>query len=351
MFVPLSFLHPATKTLPLDPVPSPRELQTLPSFEEAASTHARPPKYLVPLSHHVFGQQPRRDILHAAVVYYLDSLRSGTASTKTRGMVAGSRRKLRPQKGSGRARLGRRNNPLLRGGGTIHGPKPRDFATDLPRQMRELALRSALSARWLAGDLHVVSSLHWDAPPTVTGSLRRLLSTRQWDDALVLTAPRDPQLPPPEQQHRRSAQRPSALEPLYTPRQLNEHAQTVRNFVLASSNIPRLELVELHTLTEELHREAANKDHETRKKPGELHAYEVLHRKKLILDLGAVEWLEQKLGGSVFHVEHWENEMAAAQEAAEAEQESLSEEEELVEDEADEIVDQALGQQANTNKA
>ncbi|OJD30481.1 mitochondrial 54s ribosomal protein 6 [Diplodia corticola] len=98
----------------------------------------------------------RRDILHRAVVYEGDATRQGTASVKWRDDVHGSGRKIRPQKGSGRARLGDRKSPMLRGGGVAHGPHPRDFATALPRKIYDLAWRTALSYRYRRGELIVV---------------------------------------------------------------------------------------------------------------------------------------------------------------------------------------------------
>lgn len=95
----------------------------------------------------------RRDLLHAAVVYEGDATRQGTASTKTRWEVHGSHRKMRPQKGSGRARLGSRQSPMLRGGGKAFGPKPRDFATRLNRKVYDKAWRTALSYRYRQGEL------------------------------------------------------------------------------------------------------------------------------------------------------------------------------------------------------
>lgn len=273
--VKLSYLHRMTK-------PKPEGVEVGPK------DRIRPPAQVVPLSRDVFGRTPRKDVLHANVVYYLDSLRSGTASTKTRSDVAGSGRKIRPQKGTGQARLGTRQNPLLRGGGVIHGPHPRDFATQLPRRLRELGLRSALGLRWRAGDLVVVPSLDFEAPPSVTGKLWRLLRAKGWDDALFLTAPRAPSPVRPADPD----SRPSAADPFYTPEQRAEHAAQIRNFVLASANIPRVELIELAEL--------ANKQPK-RKTPGELHAYEILARRKLVCDLGAIEWLEEKLGGAIFH--------------------------------------------------
>jgi large subunit ribosomal protein L4 len=95
----------------------------------------------------------RRDILHRAVIFEGDMTRQGTASTKTRYEVHGSHRKIRPQKGSGKARLGTRQSPSIRGGGKTFGPHPRDFATGLPRKMYDLAWRTALSYRYRKGDL------------------------------------------------------------------------------------------------------------------------------------------------------------------------------------------------------
>ncbi|KAF2643836.1 ribosomal protein L4 [Massarina eburnea CBS 473.64] len=100
----------------------------------------------------------RRDILHRAVVFEGDSTRLGTASTKTRYEVHGSARKIRPQKGSGRARLGDKKSPMLRGGGVSHGPKPRDFSSDLPKKVYDLAWRTALSYRFRKGELIIVDN-------------------------------------------------------------------------------------------------------------------------------------------------------------------------------------------------
>ncbi|KAL2197537.1 ribosomal protein L4 domain-containing protein [Corynascus similis CBS 632.67] len=97
----------------------------------------------------------RRDILHLAVIYEGDKTRQGTASSKTRYEVHGSHRKMRPQKGSGRARLGTRQSPLIVGGGKTFGPKPRDFSTKLNRKVYDLAWRTALSYRYRRGELIV----------------------------------------------------------------------------------------------------------------------------------------------------------------------------------------------------
>jgi large subunit ribosomal protein L4 len=109
----------------------------------------------------------RKDILHRAVVYEGDMTRLGTASTKNRHEVRGSRKKIRPQKGSGRARLGDKMSPMLRGGGVAFGPHPRDFSTELPKKVYDLAWRTALSYRFRKGELIIVdNAMEIEAPST-----------------------------------------------------------------------------------------------------------------------------------------------------------------------------------------
>ncbi|KAL9109828.1 MAG: hypothetical protein Q9227_005531 [Pyrenula ochraceoflavens] len=98
----------------------------------------------------------RRDILHRAVIYEGDKTRQGTASTKWRGEVHGSNRKLHRQKGTGMARARDKKSPIRRGGGVAHGPHPRDFSTGLPRKVYDLAWRTALSYRYRNGELMVI---------------------------------------------------------------------------------------------------------------------------------------------------------------------------------------------------
>jgi len=109
----------------------------------------------------VFRHPIRRDILHLCVIHHLDSLRQGSANTKTRGEVRGSGIKVRRQKGSGKARLGDAQSPMLRGGGVAFGPKPRDFSTKLPRKVIEMGMRVALSAKLREEKLGVMSRLYW----------------------------------------------------------------------------------------------------------------------------------------------------------------------------------------------
>jgi large subunit ribosomal protein L4 len=98
----------------------------------------------------------RKDILHRAVIYEGDATRQGTASTKYRSEVHGSNRKIRPQKGTGSARLGNKKSPMLKGGGVAFGPKPRDFSTELPRKVYDQAWRTAISYRYKKGELILV---------------------------------------------------------------------------------------------------------------------------------------------------------------------------------------------------
>ncbi|KAL2075506.1 hypothetical protein VTL71DRAFT_449 [Oculimacula yallundae] len=140
-----SFLETASD--PLYSLPAPTVLTTIYQFPtmEPLRFESYDSKHLhLPL---------RRDILHRAVVFEGDATRQGTANTKTRYEVHGSHRKIRPQKGTGKARLGTRQSPMLKGGGKSFGPHPRDFATELPRKMYDLAWRTALSWRYRRGEL------------------------------------------------------------------------------------------------------------------------------------------------------------------------------------------------------
>ncbi len=137
----------------------------------------------------VFSHPIRRDILHLCVVHHLDSLRQGSANTKTRGEVRGSGRKIRPQKGSGMARLGDGQSPMLRGGGVAFGPKPRNFASKLPRKVIQMGVRVALSARVKECNLRIVQSLDW--PGTKTKDMARRLDELGWDHKTLFVTGKD----------------------------------------------------------------------------------------------------------------------------------------------------------------
>ncbi|KAF9015101.1 ribosomal protein L4 domain-containing protein [Cyathus striatus] len=117
--------------------------------------------HVVVLDPTVFAHPTRTDILHLCTIHYLDSLRQGSASTKTRAEVHGSGIKLRRQKGTGKARIGDGQSPILVGGGRAFGPKPRDFSTKLPRKVIQMGMRVALSVKVKENRLGVMSSIDW----------------------------------------------------------------------------------------------------------------------------------------------------------------------------------------------
>ena len=120
-------------------------------------------KIVLPGRH--FDVPIRIDIAHRCVRWQLARKRGvSTAKTKSRGEVSGTTRKARPQKGGGRARVGSLRAPQMRGGGTAHGPIPRDFEHKLQKKVRRLGLRVALSAKAAEGRLVVVEDLKWMSP-------------------------------------------------------------------------------------------------------------------------------------------------------------------------------------------
>jgi large subunit ribosomal protein L4 len=120
----------------------------------------------VQLSEAVFGAQLNEPLIHAAVRNFMANARQGTSATKTRGDVSGAGRKLWKQKGTGRARIASLRSPLWKGGGNVHGPQPRDWSYNMPRKMRQGALRSALSERVREGNVLVVDGWTIDTPKT-----------------------------------------------------------------------------------------------------------------------------------------------------------------------------------------
>jgi large subunit ribosomal protein L4 len=140
----------------------------------------------------VFDGTVNEPVLHTAVRAYLNNQRQGTHQTKTRSFVSGGNQKPWKQKGTGRARQGSTRAPHWRGGGTVFGPQPRDYTTDVPRKVRQLARRSALNARARETGLHVVERLSFGAPKT--RELAALLGKLGVDGGkvLVLTAGHNP---------------------------------------------------------------------------------------------------------------------------------------------------------------
>ena len=107
----------------------------------------------------VFDVQTNVPLIHQVVVAQLAAARQGTHATKTRGEVRGGGRKPYKQKGTGRARQGSTRAPQFAGGGTVHGPQPRDYSQRTPKKMKAAALRGALSDRARHGRIHLFSSL------------------------------------------------------------------------------------------------------------------------------------------------------------------------------------------------
>src|SRR5215208_1693574 len=114
----------------------------------------------------VFDVELNESLVHAALVNYQANGRQGTSATKTRGNVSGSGRKLWKQKGTGRARIASLRSPLWKGGGNVHGPQPRDWSYNMPKKMRQGALRSALSERIREGKVTLVDGWSLDKPKT-----------------------------------------------------------------------------------------------------------------------------------------------------------------------------------------
>lgn len=184
----------------------------------------------------VFAAPIRRDILHLCVIQHLDNQRQGSANTKTRGEVRGSGRKVRPQKGTGKARLGDGQSPMLIGGGVAFGPRPRDFSTKLPRKVRAMGMRVALSSRVKEHSLMVVDSFEWQGIKTKDFKLR--MQELSWGRCLFVVGRGD---------------------------------ETFKR-ITRVSKIENLHIIKVQDL--------------------DLHT--VLRWPKLVLDVEALEWLEQK---------------------------------------------------------
>lgn len=142
------------------------------------------------LNDEIFGVEVNEAAIHDTVVMQLANRRQGTVATKTRGLVRGGGRKPWRQKGTGRARHGSIRSPLWVGGGTIFGPTPRSYKYRIPKKVRRLALKSALSAKVGSGELVVLDSLTLAQPRTreMTGILNNL---KVADKALIVIPGKD----------------------------------------------------------------------------------------------------------------------------------------------------------------
>lgn len=139
----------------------------------------------VELNDALFAVEVQPGILHEVVCMQRANRRQGTASTKTRGEVSGGGMKPWRQKGTGRARSGSRTSPLWRGGGVIFGPKPRDYSYKLPKKVRRLALRMALSARFNEGNLVILDK--FSMSEIKTKDFVKVMQNFNFDNCLVVT--------------------------------------------------------------------------------------------------------------------------------------------------------------------
>jgi large subunit ribosomal protein L4 len=120
----------------------------------------------IELAEYIFGIEPNIPVMHQAMMRQQANARLGTHDTRGRGEVTGSTRKLYRQKGTGRARQGSVRAPHRKGGGVAHGPHPRKYTQAMPRKMRRLAVRSALSAKYAADEIRFIDGLSFEQPRT-----------------------------------------------------------------------------------------------------------------------------------------------------------------------------------------
>ena len=183
----------------------------------------------------VFGLEPRSDILHRMVRYQLAKRRAGTVSVKDRSQITGSTAKIMRQKGSGRARHSTRKANIFRGGGKAFGPKPRDHSIDLPKKVRALALRHALSAKAKSNEIVVLDKAEIKEPKT--GALRKKFEKLGLGSALIV-----------------------------------DGAELEKNFSLATRNMTEVDVLPAQGIN----------------------VYDILRREKLVLTKAALEALEAR---------------------------------------------------------
>ncbi|RLC07595.1 MAG: 50S ribosomal protein L4 [Deltaproteobacteria bacterium] len=144
------------------------------------------------LSEAVFNIPVRGSVLHEVVTMQLACRRSGTASVKHRSDVKGSGKKLFRQKGTGRARRGNIKSPLLRGGGVVFGPDPKSYAYKVPKKIRRLALKMALSSKFQENEIVVLDQFELDQ--VKTREFLKVLKSLNRENALIVTEKEDKNL-------------------------------------------------------------------------------------------------------------------------------------------------------------
>jgi large subunit ribosomal protein L4 len=189
----------------------------------------------VTLKDEIFGLDVRQDILHRMVRYQQLKAMAGTHKVKHRSEIAYTSKKSVKQKGSGGARHGNKAAPQFRGGGRAFGPEPRSHAIDLPKKVRALALRHALSAKAAAGELVVVPTVAIKEPKTA--ALAKQFDALAWSSALII-----------------------------------DGAEVDKNFANAARNIPQIDVLPVQGIN----------------------VADILRRRKLVLTKAALEALEAR---------------------------------------------------------
>ncbi|KAB2848089.1 MAG: 50S ribosomal protein L4 [Hyphomicrobiaceae bacterium] len=189
----------------------------------------------IELNDAIFGLEPREDILQRMVRYQLAKRQAGTHASQDRSEVSVTGRKMYKQKGTGGARHGDKSVPQWRGGGKAFGPKPRSHALELPKKVRALALKHALSAKAKASELVVIDKAEASEPKTA--KMRQSLEKLGLGSALIITG-----------------------------------AEINPNFAMAARNIPNIDVLPVQGIN----------------------VYDILRREKLVLTRAAVEALEAR---------------------------------------------------------
>lgn len=138
----------------------------------------------IDLNDDIFGLEPRRDILQRMVRYQLAKRQAGTHKTKSRSEISRTGKKFGRQKGGGGARHGSRRAPIFIGGGQAHGPQPRSHAIDLPKKIRALALRHALSSKVKSGELVIIENT--EIPDNKTATIAKIIDSQGWKNVLFV---------------------------------------------------------------------------------------------------------------------------------------------------------------------
>jgi large subunit ribosomal protein L4 len=192
----------------------------------------------ITLSEELFAVQGKDTLIHQAMINYLANQRQGTACTKTRGLVRGGGAKPYRQKGTGRSRAGSIRSPIWKGGGTVFGPRPRDYSYNMPKKSRRLALYAALSEKIRDDKLVVLDSLAIKEPRTK--EMMGIMSTLGLEQGSLLIVLKE----------------------------------TDRNILLSARNIPGVRIM----------------------RAGDLHAYDVLSSDRILSTKDALESLQQRAG-------------------------------------------------------